>query len=392
MTAPIHLPTYGEADSLQKRRRLAQVAMRTLAVSLAPGERGATAPPIRGSVPEDPNSFTPWRTFDEAGLRFTRAVTPGLPTQPVRAFAGLKNGDSASERVDTLIREMERTGAFTRSNIAVVVTTGGGHVNPAVVESLERMTDGDSATVAMQYGTLPSAASFMKIGDAVKHYDLLLRRIKDRIDQLHPNGGGPKVLLYGESLGAWVGREIIRRRGPDALDTLGVDRALWVGVPGMSQPDKARGKKVVAGTIAQLRAETGSDTRIVSYTHFDDPVGTFQPSLLWDSAALDTPVVDARTGQRMSGKKKSGSWLPLVSFVRVGVNLIQSTQKERVGPFEAKGHDYRGSIPELVRTGFGLPAADGSMKRIQDAVAKSNAWVLDTDWSPDNKELAVNVP
>jgi hypothetical protein len=32
------------------------------------------------------------------------------------------------------------------------------------------------------------------------------------------------------------------------------------------------------------------------------------------------------------------------------------------------------------------------MKRIQDAVAKSNAWVLDTDWSPDNKELAVNVP
>lgn len=389
MPTTIQTATSLEVELLRRRRRLSQVALRQTATSLAPGERGAMAPPIRGSVAPDPNTHTPWSTFDEAGLRFTRAVTSGLPQQPVRAFSGLKNGDTAEQRVDTLIREMERTGAFNKGNIAVVVTTGGGHVNPAVVESLERMTDGDSATVAMQYGTLPSAASFMKIDDAVKHYDLLLRRIKDRIEQLHPAGGRPKVVLYGESLGAWVGREIVRKRGKNALDELGVDKALWVGVPGMSQPDKARGKKVVAGTIAQLRAEAKSDTRVVSYTHFDDPVGRFQPSLLWDPRGLDAPVIDAKSGQRIAGKKQGGPWFPLVSFVKVGLDLIQSTQKERVGPFEAKGHDYRGSIPELVRTGFGLPAGDVAVRRTQEVVAQSNAWVLDTDWSEDNSSIAV---
>lgn len=351
------------------------------------GMAGASAPPIRGSVARPERTAVPWATLDEAGLRFVRAITPGLPHSPARVFSGLKNGATPAERVDAAIAEMERTGAFTKGKIAIVVTTGGGHVNPAVVESLERMTDGDCATVAMQYGTLPSAASFMKIDAAVEHYELLLRRIRDRLGQLYPGGGGPEVVLYGESLGAWTGRELLRRNGSDALDRLGIDRVVWVGVPGLSRDDATSAPEVEAATLPDLRAATGPSTRIVSYTHHDDPVGVFRPSLLWSRPRSPQPLVDARSGERIVPKAKRGMWLPLVSFIQVGVDLIKSTREERVGPFEERGHDYRGAIPELVRTGFGLDVSDAVLARTQQAVAQSNAWVLDTDWSLDNRSL-----
>jgi uncharacterized membrane protein len=50
---------------------------------------------------------------------------------------------------------MERTGAFDRAVIAVIITTGTGWVDEDVADSLEYMCAGDTALVTMQYFYLP---------------------------------------------------------------------------------------------------------------------------------------------------------------------------------------------------------------------------------------------
>jgi uncharacterized membrane protein len=54
------------------------------------------------------------------------------------------------------VRDLERAGGFGRKDLLVVTTTGGGWVDPALVDTFEYLTGGDAATVAIQYSYLPS--------------------------------------------------------------------------------------------------------------------------------------------------------------------------------------------------------------------------------------------
>jgi len=59
------------------------------------------------------------------------------------------------------VRDLERTGGFGRKDLLVVTTTGSGWVDPALVDSFEYLSHGDSATVALQYSYLPSWVSYL---------------------------------------------------------------------------------------------------------------------------------------------------------------------------------------------------------------------------------------
>src|SRR5690606_31646520 len=91
-----------------------------------------------------------------APARFVLAAPTDLPMQPLRLYASLKSAESMEQRVDLLLQEMERAGAFDRANIFVGAPTGGGHINPVAMELVERMSKGDVASVGVQYGNLPS--------------------------------------------------------------------------------------------------------------------------------------------------------------------------------------------------------------------------------------------
>lgn len=45
-------------------------------------------------------------------------------------YAGLETADTAEERADILVRELERTKAFDRKVLVIVPTTGTGWVTP----------------------------------------------------------------------------------------------------------------------------------------------------------------------------------------------------------------------------------------------------------------------
>ena len=62
---------------------------------------------------------------------------------------------------DTVVAELQRTNAFSRSVLAVFTTTGTGWVDDWSAQSIEYLSNGDSAIAAMQYSYLPSALSMM---------------------------------------------------------------------------------------------------------------------------------------------------------------------------------------------------------------------------------------
>jgi len=94
----------------------------------------------------------------EAGIG---SVTHHLAMEPIRIYAGLKSAGGLQAQASLAVRDLQRAGGFSRKNLLVVTTTGSGWVVPALADSFEYLSDGDSATVAIQYSYLPSWISYL---------------------------------------------------------------------------------------------------------------------------------------------------------------------------------------------------------------------------------------
>lgn len=321
------------------------------------------------------------RKLDAAGRRFVETPTAGLASSPIRVYAGLHTAPTPQQRVDLAVRELERQGGFSRSRILVVSPTGGGHVNPIMIEGEERLSLGDIASVSVQYAALPSALAFHKVGIAAETHALLLAAIRRRIDELYPNGGGPRVMIYGESLGAWASQRALRQAGPAGAARYGIDRALWVGVPGFSSvPAESVGGQAVAvtsrGQLALAQARMGTALRFVSFSHVDDPVHVASLALLY------RPPRARQLGAAGPADARSGAgWLPVVSFINALVDVAVSAGTERPGLFGDSGHDYRGDLPEVLRTVFGHEdVSDQQLARITGQLRASEQTIMSRHW------------
>ena len=114
------------------------------------------------------------------------------------------------------MRELERTGAFDRSWLMVASPTGTGYVNYAATSILEFLTRGDCASVAMQYSARPSPLSLDRVKEGRLHTRMLCQAIAERCAQC-PADARPKVLLFGESLGAWTSQDGFVDQGTQGL-------------------------------------------------------------------------------------------------------------------------------------------------------------------------------
>ena len=87
----------------------------------------------------------------------------------------------------------------------VVTTTGSGWVDPALVDSLEYLSNGDCATVAIQYSYLPSWVSYLvDQSKALAAGRALFDAVYGAWVKLPP-GDRPKLYVAGESLGSFGG-------------------------------------------------------------------------------------------------------------------------------------------------------------------------------------------
>ena len=343
----------------------------------------ATAP---GSsmVSGGPGSLVSWDSLSREGRRHVSTVLParlieqvmGEPAaaEPIRIFVGLESAPTEYERRDLVLGELQRTGAFDRELLMVISPTGTGYVNYVAVEAAEYMTRGNIASVAMQYSLRPSALSLDRVAEGRLQYRMLIDAIHNQLAG-RPAARRPRVVIFGESLGAWTSQDAFEHRGTQGLIDAGIDRAIWIGTPYMSKwkqealggdrPDIDRSLLGCFNDFGQLQAlgrEARERLRYVMVTHDNDGVACFGPDLL-----VRAPDWLGPPATRPATVPKTERWQSPTTFVQTLIDMKNSANVIP-GQFEAKGHDYRADLARFVREVYALPASDEQLASVERAL------------------------
>lgn len=335
-------------------------------------EAGFATPPALPTVSGGPDSAVDFATVGREGARFLGSSVPPevveqVTGQPmampgVRVFVGYDSAQTPQARVDLALAELRRTGAYDRSTLLVGAPAGSGYANPTPVDILEILLHGDTAAVAVGYGLLPSFLSLDRVELAARTQSLLLEGIAaDLAGRAHR----PRLLLYGESLGARVQQAAIPG-GPRDLDRLGVSAALWVGTPGGPQ-SVAFHASVAGESITADRPEQIPDAlpeprpRVWFLEHDGDPVVRFEPTV----AYRRPPWLAARPRGRNVPERMT--WTPGITWAQVMIDTLFAT---RISPgnFESLGHDYRADLGGVVPAAYGLSVDPGTAERLEEAL------------------------
>jgi uncharacterized membrane protein len=294
---------------------------------------------------------------------------------PVQVYVGLDNAPSPRERADLAMAELDRTGSLDRSLLVLVSPTGTGYVNYVATAALQYLALGDVATVTMQYSRRPSPLSLGMVRGAREQNRLLWLRILQRLRE-RP-GRRPRVVLFGESLGAHTSQDVFLHWGTLGLDAMGIDRALWIGTPYGSKwmrqvtrgdrLDVDREAVAVVNDHAQLAAlaDRGRRPRFVLLSHDNDGVTKFGPDLLWyppDWLGPSRPRPQPVGTGSPRGIPPAMRWRPVTTFFQ---SLVDMKNAQTAGPFGANQHDYRADLPRFLSDVYGLPATEEQLSRIE---------------------------
>ena len=261
-------------------------------------------PPPSSTLSGSIDSEVPYDTMAKQGRRFVWNAQPAeMITQVmgedamdvIRVYVGLESAETDVKRVELAMRELDRTHAFDREWLLIDLPTGTGYVNYAAVSVLEMLSRGNCATVAMQYAARPSPLSLDRVGEGHRQARLLVDAISERLRGM-PVASRPKVVLFGESLGAWTSQDAFLDQGTHGLIDAGIDYAIWIGTPHFSQwkEQVLRDERVdVASELVGVYndigeweatpAERREQVRFVMITHHNDGVARFGPGLIIQS-------------------------------------------------------------------------------------------------------------
>ena len=312
------------------------------------GQRDTTVPegytqptsPLRSGSAE---SLSSWDTIGYQGRKFVAGgpdkqkieqVVGQATNEPVRVYVGLKAAETAQQRADIVVQEMERTGAFNRQAIILATTTGSGWLEPQAVDSVEYMYGGNTAIVSQQYSYLPSWISYLTDKEtATEAGQALFDAVYGKWMQM-PKDTRPKLYAYGLSLGSYGGQTPYS--GVNDL-RFSIDGALFVGTPNFTNlwrnttnnrdkgspewlPVYDNGKAVrFAYDNESITKDTSTwqKPRILYVQHASDPVVWFDFSL------IDTKP-DWLKEPRGPDVSPATRWFPVVSFFQLGIDQISA--------------------------------------------------------------------
>jgi uncharacterized membrane protein len=231
-----------------------------------------------------------------------------------------------------------------------------------MIESAEILTRGDIATACIQYGKAPSFLELQGVSLGRAQFRQLLWGVKQRLLAV-PENKRPKVLVFGESLGAWSSSDVVMHQGISGFDHYGIHRALWFGLPGLARWSKAgmregRNPLTPEGTVAAfdrfeqyqaLTADEKASLRAVVVDHDNDPISQISVRM----AVKRPPWLD---GERGRGVPETMKWTPVITFTQV-ITDAMNAMVTVPGQFKSFGHDYRADTATFVQAAYGLPEA-----------------------------------
>jgi uncharacterized membrane protein len=311
-------------------------------------------PPSRGTRSGGPGSLVSWASLGNEGRNFVsggpsssqlREFSGVSPTEPIRAYAGLDSATSTAGRAAVAVRELERTGAFSRKVLVVITTTGTGWVDAKAVDPLEYMYNGDTAMVGMQYSYLPSWLSFLVDKARAREAGRELFDEVYRVWSARPADQRPKLLVFGESLGSF-GAETAFSGSADMRNR--TDGMLLLGPPNSNTlwrefvDDRKDGTREILPTYrdgttvrfaadpADLLTQPGrwATPRVVYLQHPSDPIVWWSPDLM-----LSRP--DWLEEKRGDDVLPATRWYPFVTFWQVSADMAFAT-----GVPGGHGHNY----------------------------------------------------
>jgi uncharacterized membrane protein len=302
-----------------------------------------------------PGSVIPWDTLGWQGRNFIgkgpstsdiEKFTGQSAMEPIRIYSGLASASDAEARANLAVRDLERAGGFQRKYLLVVTTTGSGWVDPALSDSFEYLTGGDSAIVAIQYSYLPSWISYLVDQSKAREAGrALFDAVYGPWSQL-PEGQRPRLLVAGESLGSFGGETAFS--GEQSMANL-TDGALWAGPPNFNtlfrefsdhrDPGSLEVQPIYHdGRIVRFADDATADippdgqswpaSRVLYMMHPSDPIVWWSPHLIFSAPDWigEPPGKDVLAGI---------FWIPFVTFWQVTADLPFAT-----GVPAGHGHKY----------------------------------------------------
>jgi uncharacterized membrane protein len=301
-----------------------------------------------------PGSLVPWDTLGRQGRTFVAGGptaaqisrftgTPAM--EPIRVYAGLNSAPSIEAESALAVRELERTGAFSRKVLVVATTTGTGWLNPAMIDPLEYMNNGDTAVAGIQYSFLPSWITFVADKGPAQEAG------RDLFDAVYgvwsrlPADHRPKLVVFGESLGSFGGETAFSGVNDIRNRTSGVlwvgptnDNTLWSQFTADRDPGTPEWQPVYRGgsTVRFITSPSQlspvpadwTEPRVVYLQNTSDPI-------VWWSWALAFHQPDWLRGTHPPDVSSAMHWYPLVTFWQVAADLALAAS---VPP--GHGHTY----------------------------------------------------
>lgn len=351
-------------------------------------EPAISATPSSTHVSGSIDSFAPWETLSVQGRRHIadqrslEDINEVMGTQdaiePIRLYVGFDTAPTESERVELALQELRRSKAYDREFLVVVSPTGTGYVNYVFSQSVEYLSRGNCASITIQYAKRPSPLSLDQVPEGRHHYRMLLNGIRRDL-KTRPTNKRPKIILFGESLGAWTSQDAFMGEGTDGFDALNIYKALWIGTPAGS---KWKEQVLFDHRLNTNREEIGvfndfheylimpsydkKQLRYIMITHYNDPVAHFDSSLL-----LQAPkwlASDRR--KRPTTVPTTTRWRPVTTFVHTLVDM-KNALKPIPGQFVATGHDYRGDLANFVKILLDASVTDSQMHKLEAALRRN---------------------
>lgn len=288
------------------------------------------------------DSLVDWAALGREGRRFVDGLTTedalnafwqGPVTTPRRVYVGLGAEPDAAARAELALAELQRIGGFDREVLVIAIPTGTGFLDEAAISTLEYLTRGDVATVALQYSYLQSPFSLIfepEYGQGTARE--LFRAVYSHWTML-PEDERPRLYLYGLSLGALSSERSVR-----FYEMLGdpIQGALWAGPPFLGpihsgvtrnrEPGSPAWKPVFEdGSLVRFMNRSGLENgaegwgplRIIYLQHASDPIVFFSFTMLWRRPDWLKPP----RGEDVS---PAITWFPVVTALQVAADMALS--------------------------------------------------------------------
>ena len=257
-----------------------------------------------------------------------------------------------------------------RSIICIASPTGVGYVNYVMAEALEYLSHGNCAIVVPQYAYVPSALALNKTNEGVELQTAVIEAVRSRIDEANPEDR-PRIVQFGESLGAQVAADVAGPLGVPRFDAVGLESGLYLGVPFRSTLWKAwlrDSESMAAGGRLQNVSEAGElragSSRHIMINHHDDPINKFSYQM-----AVQRPWWFGPPATRPPRVPQETLFRPVISFVIALVDLLNGMDS-KPGEFRLRAHDYRIDLREALEKAYNLPATAEQRDLIESALRR----------------------